>query len=200
MCTCTGVTDSLRCTPEANTACKSTTHSNKNENQQQQKQSLELSACCWDELPSCLSPLGASVLTSVDLVCGLPCPLSAGWRLDQRLGLGGESGLRIHAPRRSLCSAVGWPCLPSSEKDHSSSGRTSPTTSSSRDREQELLTVAVPDVSPVTLSKKVKVFVAQSCLTLCDPMDGSRPGSPVHGILQARILEGIAMPSSRGSS
>ena len=37
----------------------------------------------------------------------------------------------------------------------------------------------------------------QSCLTLCDPMDGSPPGSSVPGILQARILEWIAMPSSR---
>ena len=40
----------------------------------------------------------------------------------------------------------------------------------------------------------------QSCLTLCDPMDCSPPGSSVHGILQARILEWVAMPSSRGSS
>ena len=36
--------------------------------------------------------------------------------------------------------------------------------------------------------------------TLCDPMDGSPPGSSVHGILQARILEWVALPSSRGSS
>ena len=40
----------------------------------------------------------------------------------------------------------------------------------------------------------------QSYLTLCDPMDYSLPGSSVHGILQARILEWVAMPSSRGSS
>ena len=40
----------------------------------------------------------------------------------------------------------------------------------------------------------------QSCLTLCDSMDCIPPESPVHGILQARILEWIAMPSSRGSS
>ena len=38
----------------------------------------------------------------------------------------------------------------------------------------------------------------QSCLTLCDPMDYRPPGSSVHGILQARILEWAAMPSSRG--
>ena len=40
----------------------------------------------------------------------------------------------------------------------------------------------------------------QSCLTLCDPLDCSPPVSSVHGILQARILEWVAMPSSRGSS
>ena len=40
----------------------------------------------------------------------------------------------------------------------------------------------------------------QSCLTLCNPMDCSLPGSSVHGISQARILEWVAMSSSRGSS
>ena len=40
----------------------------------------------------------------------------------------------------------------------------------------------------------------QSCPTLCDPVGYSPPGSSVHGILQARILEGAAMLSSRGSS
>ena len=36
----------------------------------------------------------------------------------------------------------------------------------------------------------------QSCLTLCHPIDGSPPGSPVPGILQARILEWVAIPYS----
>ena len=49
-------------------------------------------------------------------------------------------------------------------------------------------------------SKAVLCLVAQSCLTLCIPLDCSPPGSSVHGILQARILEWVAMPSSRGSS
>ena len=40
----------------------------------------------------------------------------------------------------------------------------------------------------------------QSCLTLCHPRDGSPPSSPVPGILQARILEWVAIPFSRGSS
>ena len=40
----------------------------------------------------------------------------------------------------------------------------------------------------------------QSCPSLCDRMDCSLPGSSVHGILQARILEWVAMPSFRESS
>ena len=42
--------------------------------------------------------------------------------------------------------------------------------------------------------------VAQSCPTLCDPVDCSLPGSPVHGILQASILEWVAISFSRGFS
>ena len=41
---------------------------------------------------------------------------------------------------------------------------------------------------------------AQSCQTLCDPMDCCPPGSPVSGIFQARILERVAISYSRGSS
>ena len=44
------------------------------------------------------------------------------------------------------------------------------------------------------------VKLVQWCLTLCDPMDCSPPGSSAHGILQVRILEWVALPSSRGSS
>ena len=44
----------------------------------------------------------------------------------------------------------------------------------------------------------MKVLVAQACPTLCDPMDYSLPGSSVIKILQARILEWIAIPFSRG--
>ena len=45
-----------------------------------------------------------------------------------------------------------------------------------------------------------KSEVAQSCLTLCDPMDCSLPGSSIHGIFQARVLEWVAISFSRGSS
>ena len=40
----------------------------------------------------------------------------------------------------------------------------------------------------------------QSCLILCDPMDCSLPGSSVHGILQARIMEWVAIPFSKAPS
>ena len=43
------------------------------------------------------------------------------------------------------------------------------------------------------------VLVAQSCLTLYDPMDWGPSGSSVHGIFQARILKWVAIPFSRGS-
>ena len=46
----------------------------------------------------------------------------------------------------------------------------------------------------------VCVKVPQLCPPLCDPMDCSLPGSSVHGVLQARILEWVDIPSSRGSS
>ena len=46
----------------------------------------------------------------------------------------------------------------------------------------------------------LKVSVAQSSLTACDPVDYSPPGSSVHGTVQAGILQWVAMPSCRGSS
>ena len=45
-----------------------------------------------------------------------------------------------------------------------------------------------------------KMLVTQSCPTLCNPMDCSPPGFSIHGILQARKLEWVAIPFSRGSS
>ena len=51
----------------------------------------------------------------------------------------------------------------------------------------------------ISLAKSF-VYRPQLCLTLCDPMDCSLPGSYVHGILQARILEWVVVAFSRGSS
>ena len=50
------------------------------------------------------------------------------------------------------------------------------------------------DISPVAAAKSL-----QSCLTLCEPTDGSPPGSPVPGILQAITLERVAISFSNVS-
>ena len=56
---------------------------------------------------------------------------------------------------------------------------------------------------PKTLFSKLLLscycLVAPSCPTLCDPVDSSPPGSSVHGVLQARILEWVTITFSRGS-
>ena len=55
-------------------------------------------------------------------------------------------------------------------------------------------------MSHAIFDTRVCVLAAQSCLTLCKTMDCSPPGSSTHGILQARILEWVAIPFSRASS
>ena len=47
-----------------------------------------------------------------------------------------------------------------------------------------------------SLSAAAAAKSLQSCLTLCEPIDGSPPGSPVPGTLQARILEGVVISFS----
>ena len=62
---------------------------------------------------------------------------------------------------------------------------------------------SIPRIYPyLPPSKQTNVFAMslKSCLTLCDPMDCSPPGSSVHGIFQTRILEWVAIFFSRGSS
>ena len=58
----------------------------------------------------------------------------------------------------------------------------------------------VAGILPVDMQGEGCALAAQSCLTLCDPTDCSPPGSSVHEILQARVLEWFAMSSSRRSS
>ena len=50
---------------------------------------------------------------------------------------------------------------------------------------------------PLSLPSFLRVSVVQSCLTLCNPMDCSLPGSSVHGIFQPRILEWVSISSSK---
>ena len=60
------------------------------------------------------------------------------------------------------------------------------------------LTPPVPP--PLFLWHLCSVLIAQSCQTLCNSMDCSPPGSSVHGVLQARILDWVIIPFPRGSS
>ena len=64
------------------------------------------------------------------------------------------------------------------------------------------VSIKTAPISSLMISKasnnKVKVLGAQLCPTLCDLMDYNQPGSSVHGILWARILEWVAIPFSRG--
>ena len=59
---------------------------------------------------------------------------------------------------------------------------------------------SVPISVSLFLFLAVLCLVTQSCPALCDPTDCSLPGSSVHGILQSRVLECVAVPSSRGCS
>ena len=64
----------------------------------------------------------------------------------------------------------------------------------------QLVTVSRTDVVPTLPELAVGAAAAakslQSCPTLCDPIDGSPPGSPIPGILQARTLEWVAISFS----
>ena len=72
---------------------------------------------------------------------------------------------------------------------------------SSRPRDRTQVSCVAGAFFPTGATREaLKSEVAQLCPTLCDPMDYSPQGSSVHGIFQARILEWVDMPSSRGSS
>ena len=64
----------------------------------------------------------------------------------------------------------------------------------------KVLVMGTPTFTMWTSNINSMCLGAQSCPILCDSMDCSPPGSSVHGTLQARILQWVAMPSSRGSS
>ena len=69
-------------------------------------------------------------------------------------------------------------------------------------RKPECKMALISSYTPLVLESVVEppeCMSAQSCLTPCDPMDCSPPGSSVYGVFQARILEWVAISSSRGS-
>ena len=65
---------------------------------------------------------------------------------------------------------------------------------------QQIVQLQMAKIVNIMLHVFVCVLVTQWCLTLCDSMDCSPPGSSVGGILQARILEWVAIAFSRASS
>ena len=65
---------------------------------------------------------------------------------------------------------------------------------------EEVKTITLQISSGMADLRELLCRVALSCPTLCDPMDCRQPGFSIHGILQARMLEWVAMPFSRGSS
>ena len=62
--------------------------------------------------------------------------------------------------------------------------------------EQEVSKPLTPALTPAARTAAAAAKLLQSCPTLCDPIDGSLPGSPVPGILQARTLEWVAISVS----
>ena len=122
---------------------------------------------------------------------------------------------------RSLCSASReWSCLPQLEKSHRAmQTQHSPKKSGKMVDLHPVILIIISNVYICTyFSKrqrlwhgmkeqgsticclKVNMLAAQSCLALCGPMDWSPPGSSVHGIVQARILESVAISFSREAS
>ena len=71
---------------------------------------------------------------------------------------------------------------------------------SSQPRDWTQVSLIVDRCFTIWATRESESEVTQSCPTLCDPVDCSPPGSSVHGILQARILEWVAISFSRGSS
>ena len=62
-----------------------------------------------------------------------------------------------------------------------------------RDRRRKVISTSIVLMIQLWRYAAAAAKLLQSCPTLCDPMDGSPPGSPVPGILQARILEWVAI-------
>ena len=136
--------------------------------------------------------------TSQSLACSLPGPAAGTHPSPGTLAAASQTAEWLQLP---------WP-PPTPCPSHSPSQKCSFSTGSSRRSflfNWSALIYNIVLVSDVEQSDSVvhtdmKVLVAQECLTLSDPMDYSPPGSSVLGILQARILEWVAMAFPRGSS
>ena len=101
------------------------------------------------------------------------------------------------APSMGFSRQENWSGLPSPSPGDLSNPGIEP---GSPALQADLFTVRATREALLGLKKKKQRLVPQSRLTLCDPTDDCQPGSFVHGIFQARILEWVAISFSRGSS
>ena len=111
-------------------------------------------------------------------------------------------------PKSHLALATPMACVPSSSSVHGiSQGKRQKQeikgNKTSKDRRLWIASLKQGPLKPKSsffFFFPVEVKVAQSCPTICDPMDCSLPDSSVHGVLQAKILEWVTIPFSRESS
>ena len=118
-------------------------------------------------------------------VCVCVCVLSHFWLFATPWTVARQAPLSIELSRQEYWSGLPFP-VPQPLPDP----RTKPVSPMSSTLAGEFFTI-VPTGKPVCYAKSL-----QSCPTLCDPMDGSPPGFPVPGILQARTLEWVAISFS----
>ena len=129
-----------------------------------------------------------------------------GLRTQHRLGTDLSPASSYDIPRGELWLTgrpwgYGYLCIPRHKVTYQGLSRGGPRTESPVGSRIVLLPhTSHPGTLKVGVFPFVKVLVPPSCLNLCDPMDCSLPGSSVHGIFQARILEWVSISSSKGSS
>ena len=116
--------------------------------------------------------------------------------------INGDELVGSHGPRVSLSSVLShlWGCSISCSMIPSSPSGESGVRGGQSFSKTHFTESMITDAKCLAQCVCVCADSLQSCLALCDPMDCRPPGSSVHGILQARILEWVAIPSSRGSS
>ena len=135
------------------------------------------------------------------------------WLFATRWTVARQASLSMGFPREEYWSALPFPSpgnRPTQGSNlcplhllHWQAGSLSPVPPGKSEENNGILWTSYPVshlVSPKCRRSQSVLRVTQSCPTLCNPMGYSLPGSSIHGILQARILEWVAIPFSRGSS
>ena len=143
----------------------------------------------------CLAHLGLVGVVGSSTFSGKPPLIASGWvkHLDTSLGLYTQN--KTDSPQEGASSGLSRTRLATGD---CSFLRKSPTTPKSLSYVGKSTALGVRQCVHVCVCVCAKSF--QSCLTPRNSMNCSPPGSSIHGILQARILEWVARPSSRESS